>query len=178
MKALAKKPADFNIFRVARRRREKQYEADRAKAVKAGQDLPPEPQYRRRKADPILNLYSRNHLTERQYMAAVDIRMVAEGITAAALKTSFNPSKFALAGTGRNGGAAPLWPAGDSMAGVRQQFSRWRNRARERKVGRVSWYRVAKAVVVLHRAPTDLDTVYRWRKGTAVEVLRKALDLY
>ena len=178
MRALARKPSDFNLFRVRQRKRAKGYEDARAKAAKQGNDLPPEQQYRRRRADPVLNLYSRNHLTDRQYRAAIDIRMVCEGMTAAALKSSFDPDKFFLAGI--HSSTQPGGPAGDTVVGFLQQYKRWERKVKQRKVqgGRVSWYRVARAVVVMHRTPSDLDKVYRWRKGTAIGILRKALDVF
>jgi len=173
---LVLRPGSFKALLVGRNRERKGYATARVEATKRGEDLPPEIQHKRRQADPMRNMLARDHITERQFLVAIDIREAQIGI--GTLQSSFSPLKFFLAGVSFSQ-VGDRVPSASKLGKIRR-YKRWREVCKARKVRNtgVSWFEVAWAVVVDRRTPSDIDTGWGWRKGTAASALRSALDAY
>ena len=143
-----------------------------------GEDLPPREQYQRRQADPVLNLRSRNHINDRQYLAAVDIRTAMEGLTSQSIASSLDSVKLILGGvSGRSSAGIPRWQLLHQV----RKYRRWAVvvvSRQARKDSARTWFWVADRVLFHGDTPTALDGREHWRKGTALNVLRRALDLF
>ena len=171
------RPGSFKALLVGRNRERKGYATARVEATKRGEDLPPEIQHKRRQADPIRGMLARGHITERQFLVAIDIREAQIGADAS-LRSSFDPVKFFMAGVSFSQVGDRVMSA--AKTGKARRYRRWCELVQGRKVrgSDATWFQVAWSVVIDRHAASDLDEHYRWRKGTAASVLRSAMDAY